>query len=379
MPVPPERPDMRRMSHIARLFGSGLVLGALLGASLAGAEESAAVPGTPLLSEARIEYWQPPLMYSEGCGTRELGRAERDGVDMALDRWRDEGTARPARGIVRVAVHVITSRGEGIVADAAVTALIQRLNSDYAGTGFGFQLVSLDRTENPGWFKMAPGSGKERQAKQVLAVDPAHHLNLYVCSPDKVFGWASYPWSAPEGHNIHGVVIHYAALSVGGTLGRTAAHQVGHYLGMEHDDAIHSIATNDWSQLERSRAIVPVFRPSLFNPQAAPVASTPEIVPGAGAEPEEGRVLAYRGAFPNPFRAETALRFTLPTRQTVSLRIYSVTGQLVRTLVDATLPPGDHSAMFRAEGLPSGAYFAVLKAGSVSMKRTLMQIGRASW
>jgi hypothetical protein len=30
--------------------------------------------------------------------------------------------------------------------------------------------------------------------------------------------------------------------------------------------------------------------------------------------------------------------------------------------------------MFRAEGLPSGAYFAVLKAGSVQMNRTLMLI-----
>ena len=72
--------------------------------------------------------------------------------------------------------------------------------------------------------------------------------------------------------------------------------------------------------------------------------------------------------------AETALRFTLPGSQPVSLRIYSVTGQLVRTLVDATLPPGDHSAMFRADDLPSGAYFAVLRAGQVQMSRTLMLV-----
>jgi Secretion system C-terminal sorting domain len=123
------------------------------------------------------------------------------------------------------------------------------------------------------------------------------------------------------------------------------------------------------------RAIVPVYRPSLFTtPRAALGQSVPEISPSAGAEPEDGRVLSFRGSFPNPFRAETALRFTLPSSQVVSLRIYSVTGQLVRTLVDATLPAGDHSAMFRAEGLPSGAYFAVLKAGSVQMNRTLMLI-----
>jgi hypothetical protein len=30
--------------------------------------------------------------------------------------------------------------------------------------------------------------------------------------------------------------------------------------------------------------------------------------------------------------------------------------------------------MFRADGLPSGAYFAVLRAGSVQMSRTLMLV-----
>jgi hypothetical protein len=119
---------------------------------------------------------------------------------------------------------------------------------------------------------------------------------------------------------------------------------------------------------------VPVYRPSLFSEPAPPSVARPEITPGAGAEPEEGRVLAYRGAFPNPFRAETAIRWTLPASAEVSLRVYSVTGQLARTLVEAQLPPGDHSAMFRAGDLPSGAYFAVLTVGRVQMSRTLVLI-----
>jgi len=363
---------MRSMSHIARLLG--IVPGLLLGAWTAGAETGRSASTAPSLAVAGVEAWEPPLMTSEGCGTPELGRVEHDRVEMALDRWRDEGALRPVQGIVRVAVHVITARGEGTVTDAQVAAMIQRLNLEYRETGYGFQLVSVDRTENPGWFKMTPGNGKEKQAKRSLAIDPAHHMNLYVCGPAQVFGWASYPWSASEGDAIHGVVIHYASLSAGGALGRAPAHEVGHYLGMEHNDGTSFTAASDGSQLDRVREVVPVFRPSLFNSPAAPVTSTPEIVPGLGAEPEEGRVLAYRGAFPNPFRSETALRFTLPTRQTVSLRIYSVTGQLVRTLVDATLPPGDHSAMFRADDLPSGAYFARLRVGQVQMSRTVMLV-----
>lgn len=360
------------MSHIARLFASGLVLSALVGVSAARAEEALSVSGISRLAVAGVEVWESPMTYSQGCATPDMAQGEVEGVDFALRRWHDEATARPAQGTVRVDVHVITARGEGNVTDAQVAALIGRLNSIYTGTGYVFRLASLDRTENPAWFKMTPASGKERQAKRSLAIDPAHHLNLYVCGPAQVFGWATYPWSAPEGDDIHGVVIHYASLSAGETLGFTAAHEVGHYLGLNHDD--YNPFGLDLSWAERMQSIVPVFRPSLFNAPVAPAALAPEIVPGVGSEPEEGRVLAYRGAFPNPFRAETALRFTLPTRQLVSLRIYSVTGQLVRTLVDATLPPGDHSAMFRADDLPSGAYFALLRVGKVQMSRTVMLV-----
>jgi hypothetical protein len=233
----------------------------------------------------------------------------------------------------------------------------------------------VDRTDAPDWFRMTPGSAAERSAMATLAVDPAHHLNLYLCDPgDGLAGWASLPWSAPEASELQGVVLDQASLAAGAGAGSVAVHQVGHYLGLMHEDGEAAGGTLATGQVERLRSVVPVYRPSLFNPTSPPDPSGPEISPQEGAEPEDGRVLAYRGAFPNPFRAETALRFTMPTSQPVSLRIYSVTGQLVRTLVDATLPAGDHSAMFRAEGLPSGAYFAVLRAGRVQMTRTLMLV-----
>jgi hypothetical protein len=59
------------------------------------------------------------------------------------------------------------------------------MNRAYASTGFRFTLASIDRTDNKTWFKMGPGA--EKQAKQALAVDPAHTLNLYICGPAKGF------------------------------------------------------------------------------------------------------------------------------------------------------------------------------------------------
>jgi len=310
-------------------------------------------------------------------GTPALSPAEVEQVRGTLRRWSDENASGPPGGVIRVAFHVITARGEGDVSDARLADQVRELNLGFEGTGYRFELVRVDRTEDPGWFRMAPGSGSERKAKQALAIEPARTLNVYVCSPAQgLSGWASYPWAAPENHFIHGVVLDQATLpggSASSRLGHTAILEVGHYLGaIDTDPAVGTGFSA--SRIDHMQAVVSIYRPSLFSAPPSRAVEKPEIVPSEGAEPEDGRVLSYRGPFPNPFRAETALRFTLPTRQPVSLRIYSVTGQLVRTLVDAPLPPGDHSAMFRADDLPSGAYFAVLRAGSVQMSRTLMLI-----
>jgi len=310
-------------------------------------------------------------------GTPTLSAAELEQVRGTLRRWSDENASGPSGGVIRVAYHVITARGEGDVSDARLADQVRELNLGFEGTGYRFELVRVDRTEDAGWFRMAPGSGAERKAKQALAVEPARTLNIYVCSPAQgLSGWASYPWAAPESHFIHGVVLDHAALPGGAAnhrLGHTAILEVGHYLGRIEIDAAAGTGFSA-AGIEHIQTVVSIYRPSLFTAPASRAVEKPEIVPSEGAEPEDGRVLSYRGPFPNPFRAETALRFTLPTRQSVSLRIYSVTGQLVRTLVDAPLPPGDHSAMFRAHDLPSGAYFAVLRAGNVQMTRTLMLI-----
>jgi hypothetical protein len=359
--------------------GGVLVTGLLLATTVAPARADRPGPELiPLTTSVVVAGPRPTPVAARrfsGCGTLDATAGELDGVRTAVRRWADENPVQPSTATIRIAFHVITGRGEGNVSDARIAQQIDALNRDFAAAGYHFELASVDRTENAGWFAMTPGSGREKQAKQALAIDPARRLNVYTCSPGQdLRGWASYPWSAPEASASHGVVLDYTSLPGGDVpdLGRTATHEVGHYLGLVHDGA--SAVELTPAQQERVHAIVPVYRPSLFSEPVVAEASTSEIVPGAGSEPEDGRVLAFRGAFPNPFRAETAIRFTLPASAEVSLRIYSVTGQLARTLVDAQLPPGDHSAMFRAGELPSGAYFAVLRVGRVQMSRTLLLV-----
>src|SRR5439155_7529998 len=88
------------------------------------------------------------------------------------------------------------------------------------------------------WFTLGFG-GEEKQMKQALAIDPAHHLNVYTASLTKgLLGWAYFPFSAPEDSYIHGVVIHYGSLPGGYLapydLGGTLIHESGHYMGLFH-------------------------------------------------------------------------------------------------------------------------------------------------
>lgn len=70
--------------------------------------------------------------------------------------------------------------------------------------------------------------------------------------------------------------------------------------------------------------------------------------------PERTEIIA---AYPNPFNPETRIRFTLATSEVVSLTIYNLAGQRVRTLVNGRYGAGEQSVMWdgRAEdGTPAG-------------------------
>ena len=153
----------------------------------------------------------------------------------------------PAAGDIQipVAVHVLsagTSRDEGNIPDHLISGQISVLNSAYAGTGYGFYLLSVDRTVNAAWYSMGYGSAAEREAKTALRVGGPETLNLYTAEGDGLLGWATFP-SSYKGKNaaMDGVVV-YAESLPGGTCcgsyvynkGDTGTHEVGHWLGLYH-------------------------------------------------------------------------------------------------------------------------------------------------
>ena len=120
------------------------------------------------------------------------------------------------------------------------------------------------------------------------------------------------------------------------------------------------------------------------------VAATSEaiIVDGGPLSPEELKRLPLEPGGvrppPNPstLRSETegtigprtTIRYMLPDRLPVSLRLYDALGRLVSTLVDAEEGPGGHEVSIDAGSLQSGVYYYRLIAGPYSENRKLMVV-----
>jgi hypothetical protein len=77
--------------------------------------------------------------------------------------------------------------------------------------------------------------------------------------------------------------------------------------------------------------------------------------------------------FPNPFNPTATIRYSIPTRARVTLKVFNVIGQEVATLVDAVEGPGFKSVRFDASALTSGLYFCRLESGgAVTVRKMLL-------
>ena len=77
--------------------------------------------------------------------------------------------------------------------------------------------------------------------------------------------------------------------------------------------------------------------------------------------------------YPNPFNPTTNIKYRIPYREFVALKIYDVLGNEIETLVNEEKPAGSYSVNFNASSLASGIYFYRIKAGSfVQTKKMLL-------
>lgn len=75
--------------------------------------------------------------------------------------------------------------------------------------------------------------------------------------------------------------------------------------------------------------------------------------------------------YPNPFNPETTIKFTVPVRAQVSIRVYNTSGQLIRTLTEEIKAAGEYRAVWDGRddaGMPvaSGAYIVAMQSDQYS-------------
>lgn len=161
-------------------------------------------------------------------------------------------------------------------------------------------------------------------------------------------------------------------------------------------DDICAISSN-WG-LTRSGASAPNEHPSgealaalgegrVMEQLAAALADCPEstgkgvLTEQLNAQSEPDDVLptdfALYQNYPNPFNAGTVISFALPEASRVALSIYNTVGQRVATLVDQTLPAGDHNVHWDGRDdsgneVASGVYFYRLDTDNKTVSKRMV-------
>jgi len=81
--------------------------------------------------------------------------------------------------------------------------------------------------------------------------------------------------------------------------------------------------------------------------------------------------------YPNPFNPETDISFSLPERTQVSLIVYNILGEKVKTLVSGDMDAGTHTIHRNGRdeagnSVASGIYFYRLKTESFDQTRKMV-------
>ncbi|MDX1373701.1 MAG: T9SS type A sorting domain-containing protein, partial [Nitrososphaeraceae archaeon] len=68
--------------------------------------------------------------------------------------------------------------------------------------------------------------------------------------------------------------------------------------------------------------------------------------------------------YPNPFNPSTTIKFSVPFRTNVSIKIYDLLGVEIKTLIKDEFVQGIYNVEFDAGNITSGIYFYIITAGN---------------
>lgn len=76
--------------------------------------------------------------------------------------------------------------------------------------------------------------------------------------------------------------------------------------------------------------------------------------------------------YPNPFNSNTVIEFDLPKFSQIKLKVYDVTGRLIKEIFSGNLNSGSYKVNFNAENLSSGIYIYKLETEEVQLVKKMV-------
>jgi Spy/CpxP family protein refolding chaperone len=104
---------------------------------------------------------------------------------------------------------------------------------------------------------------------------------------------------------------------------------------------------------------------------------SPENSTSQISEKTPGENLITAGSYPNPFNPETQIAYTLGVSERVKIRIYNITGQLIRTFDQGYQPAGNYVVLWDGRNengntTASGVYLYRIEAGHYSITNRMV-------
>lgn len=98
------------------------------------------------------------------------------------------------------------------------------------------------------------------------------------------------------------------------------------------------------------------------------------VEPTAVEDEEVPNKFSLQQNYPNPFNPTTEIKYSVPERAFVSLKVYDILGNKIKTLVYGEQSPGNYNINFDANNLASGIYLYTIRAGNFYETKKMLLI-----
>ncbi|NOS83797.1 MAG: T9SS type A sorting domain-containing protein [Ignavibacteria bacterium] len=179
---------------------------------------------------------------------------------------------------------------------------------------------------------------------------------------------------SPAGYTVTGKF--FNSSSAGEDVLFIKTNSVGNVSAVCQDSLNYQVRPGQWSG-NCQRSTVPLTEvtvtPVVTNPIPA-LRSVCGSLTGVNGNTEIASEYKLKQNYPNPFNPTTKIEFSIPENGNVSVKVYDLSGKLVKTLVNSFVMSGNHSVDFNGDGLSSGIYLYELKTEGFTETKKMMLI-----